>query len=136
MEMPSKTEEAVKQIFIIKKDVVALSGKKWQAEQKLKIRAIDDKTGYQVSFEPNGVKDVISIETVRKIQGESISFFLQPQVIIPYKSEIVPDGAYIYEFAHPEEHFNTEGNYVQHFPGFIKNLKSRFKLDFRFQNRF
>jgi hypothetical protein len=56
----------------------------------------------------------------------SEEFFLQPQFIIPYKSEVVPDGAYIYEFAHPEEHFDAKGEYIPHFPGLIKNLKSKY----------
>jgi len=48
-----------------------------------------------------------------------------PKIVIPYKSETVPKGAYIYEFAHPQEHF-VEGKYIPHYPGFIKNSKSKF----------
>ena len=47
------------------------------------------------------------------------------KILIPYKSETVPKGAYIYEFAHPQEHF-VEGKYIPHYPGFIKNSKSKF----------
>jgi len=137
-ELSGRKEEAAKQIFILKKDVVALSGKKWTKflmkdgklvlkddkpiEQKCRIRSIDEKTGYQLSFEPNDIKDTIPMEAIRN----SEEFFLQPQFIIPYKSEVVPDGAYIYEFAHPEEHFDAKGEYIPHFPGLIKNLKSKY----------
>ena len=47
------------------------------------------------------------------------------QIMIPYKAETVPKGAYIYEFAHPQEHF-VDGKYIPHYPGFIKNSKSKF----------
>jgi hypothetical protein len=137
-ELSGRKEEVVKQIFILKRDVIAASGKKWTKflmndgklvmkddkpiEQKCRIRAIDDKLGYQLSFEPNGIKDTIPMDAIR----DSGEFFLQPQFVIPYKSEVVPDGAYIYEFAHPEEHFDAKGEYIPHFPGFIKNLKSKY----------
>lgn len=44
---------------------------------------------------------------------------------IPYKSDTVPKGAYIYEFAHPQEHF-IDGKYIPHYPGFIKNSKAKY----------
>ena len=47
------------------------------------------------------------------------------KMMIPYKSETVPKGAYIYEFAHPQEHF-IDGKYVPHYPGFIKNSKAKY----------
>ena len=43
--------------------------------------------------------------------------------IIPYDAKKVPKGAYIYEFnagRRNNEHMDKEGNYMQHYPGFLK----------------
>ena len=43
--------------------------------------------------------------------------------IIPYEAKKVPKGAYIYEFnagRKNNEHIDKDGNYMQHYPGFIK----------------
>jgi hypothetical protein len=41
--------------------------------------------------------------------------------VIDRKAKTVPPDATIYEFATPEEHFNAKGEYIQHYPGFLKN---------------
>lgn len=46
--------------------------------------------------------------------------------IIPFKAKTVPPGHYIYEFnagTRNNEHIDGEGNYIQHYPGFLE--KSR-----------
>ena len=43
--------------------------------------------------------------------------------IIPFGATKVPKDAFIYEFSHPEEHFDESGNYLPHIPGFIKGDK-------------
>ena len=43
--------------------------------------------------------------------------------IIPYESKKVPKGTYIYEFnagKRNNEHIDKDGNYIQHYPGFLK----------------
>ena len=47
------------------------------------------------------------------------------KILVAYKPDTVPKGAYIYEFAHPQEHF-IDGKYVPHYPGFIKNSKAKY----------
>ena len=44
--------------------------------------------------------------------------------IIPYDAKKVPKGSYIYEFnagRRNNEHINKEGQYMQHYPGFLKS---------------
>ena len=40
--------------------------------------------------------------------------------IIPQNAKVVPKGAYVYEFANKTEHFDKNGKYIQHHPGFLK----------------
>lgn len=40
--------------------------------------------------------------------------------IIPFGAKKVPEGHYIYEFASSKEHKNSNGEYIQHYPGFMK----------------
>ena len=42
--------------------------------------------------------------------------------VIPRDVDVIPKGAYIYEFFSPEEHDN-QGEYIQHYPGFVKEGK-------------
>ena len=42
----------------------------------------------------------------------------EPDKIIPRSAKKVPHDAFVYEFANEKEHFNKEGEYVQHYPGF------------------
>ena len=42
--------------------------------------------------------------------------------IIPEDAEVIPPGAYVYEFK-GEEHVDVKGNYVEHYPGFLKEGK-------------
>ena len=42
--------------------------------------------------------------------------------IIPENADVIPPGAYVYEFK-GKEHIDTSGNYVQHYPGFLKEGK-------------
>jgi len=71
-----------------------------------------------------------SLKTNRSIMEDEVKQLIEnegPQIMIPYKAETVPKGAYIYEFAHPQEHF-VDGKYIPHYPGFIKNSKSKFNF--------
>ena len=43
--------------------------------------------------------------------------------IIPRGSTTVPEGHYIYEFNHPEEHLRKDGTYIDHYPGFLDKKK-------------
>jgi len=40
--------------------------------------------------------------------------------IIPFGAKKIPNGHYIYEFAAPKEHVGNDNEYVQHYPGFVK----------------
>lgn len=40
--------------------------------------------------------------------------------IIPKNSQTIPEGAYVYEFT-SEKHKNAKGEYIQHYPGFMKD---------------
>jgi hypothetical protein len=40
--------------------------------------------------------------------------------VIPQNEKVVPKGAYVYEFANKTEHFDKNGKYIQHHPGFLK----------------
>lgn len=40
--------------------------------------------------------------------------------VIPDKSKKVPNGASIFEFTDSKEHMNSQGEYVKHYPGFLK----------------
>jgi len=42
--------------------------------------------------------------------------------IIPENADVIPPGAYVYEFK-GKEHTDTSGNYVEHYPGFLKEGK-------------
>jgi hypothetical protein len=42
--------------------------------------------------------------------------------IIPEDADVIPPGAYVYEFK-GKEHTDTSGNYVEHYPGFLKEGK-------------
>ena len=42
--------------------------------------------------------------------------------IIPENADVIPEGAYVYEFK-GKEHVDTKGNYIQHYPGFLKEGK-------------
>jgi hypothetical protein len=43
--------------------------------------------------------------------------------IIPQESDVVPKGAYVYEFANAQEHFDKNGKYINHHPGFLPKNK-------------
>jgi hypothetical protein len=69
-----------------------------------------------------------SLKTNRSLTEDEVKELVETEgkeIMIPYKAETVPKGAYIYEFAHPQEHF-VDGKYIPHYPGFIKNSKSKF----------
>jgi hypothetical protein len=69
-----------------------------------------------------------SLKTNRSMTEDDVKELIENEgkgIMIPYKAETVPKGAYIYEFAHPQEHF-VDGKYIPHYPGFIKNSKSKF----------
>lgn len=69
-----------------------------------------------------------SLKTNRSLTEDEVKKLVDSEgkgIMIPYKAETVPSGAYIYEFAHPQEHF-VDGKYIPHYPGFIKNSKSKF----------
>ena len=69
-----------------------------------------------------------SLKTNRSLTEDEVKELVLKEgkgIMIPYKEETVPMGAYIYEFAHPQEHF-VDGKYIPHYPGFIKNSKSKF----------
>jgi hypothetical protein len=69
-----------------------------------------------------------SLKTNRSLTEDEVKELVDKEgkgIMIPYKEETVPMGAYIYEFAHPQEHF-VDGKYIPHYPGFIKNSKSKF----------
>ena len=69
-----------------------------------------------------------SLKTNRSLTEDEVKELVDSEgkeIMIPYKAETVPKGAYIYEFAHPQEHF-VDGKYIPHYPGFIKNSKSKF----------
>lgn len=40
--------------------------------------------------------------------------------IIPFGAKKVPEGHYIYEFSSSKEHIGPDGEYIQHYPGFMK----------------
>jgi len=40
--------------------------------------------------------------------------------IIPQNARVVPKDAFVYEFSDKKEHINQKGEYVQHYPGFVK----------------
>ena len=42
--------------------------------------------------------------------------------IIPDDADVIPPGAYVYEFK-GKEHTDSSGNYVEHYPGFLKEGK-------------
>lgn len=39
--------------------------------------------------------------------------------IIPHGAKTIPNGHYIYEFNHHEEHVRKDGTYIDHYPGFL-----------------
>ena len=41
--------------------------------------------------------------------------------IIPFHAQKVPKGKFIFEFNAPAEHVNSDGSYIKHYPGFLKN---------------
>jgi hypothetical protein len=43
--------------------------------------------------------------------------------VIPQNAEVVPKGAYVYEFANPKQHFDSKGNYKAHIPSFVTKAK-------------
>jgi len=43
--------------------------------------------------------------------------------IIPQDADVVPKGAYVYEFANTQEHFDKNGKYINHNPGFLPKTK-------------
>ena len=43
--------------------------------------------------------------------------------VIPHDAKVVPEGASIYEFTDKKYHTDNDGNYVKHYPGFIKENK-------------
>lgn len=43
--------------------------------------------------------------------------------IIPQDADVVPKGAYVYEFANSQEHFDKTGKYINHNPGFLPKSK-------------
>jgi len=43
--------------------------------------------------------------------------------IIPQEADVVPKGAYVYEFANTQEHFDKNGKYINHHPGFLPKSK-------------
>jgi hypothetical protein len=40
--------------------------------------------------------------------------------IIPHDAKVVPKDAFVYEFTDPKEHVDQDGNYITHYPGFVK----------------
>jgi hypothetical protein len=44
-----------------------------------------------------------------------------PDKIIPQNATSVPSDAFVYEFKNPKEHINEKGEYIPHYPGFIKD---------------
>lgn len=40
--------------------------------------------------------------------------------IIPHNAKVVPKDAFVYEFTDNKEHKDQDGNYIQHYPGFVK----------------
>jgi hypothetical protein len=69
-----------------------------------------------------------SLKENRSLMKEEVDEILktEPKALIPPKADVVPKGAFIYEFAHPLEHFNERGEYIPHYPGFIKNAKAKY----------
>ena len=43
--------------------------------------------------------------------------------VIPQDADVVPKGAYVYEFANEQEHFDKNGKYINHNPGFLPKSK-------------
>ena len=41
--------------------------------------------------------------------------------IIPQNAKTVPPGANIWEFTDPKDHIDKDGNYINHYPGFLKS---------------
>lgn len=70
-----------------------------------------------------------SLKDNRSLTKEEVDEIIKtaPNAIIPPKSDVVPKGSFIYEFAHPLEHFNERGEYIPHYPGFIKNAKAKYE---------
>lgn len=62
-----------------------------------------------------------SLKTKSSLTQEEVDEILktQPNAVIPHKATVVPKGAFIYEIAHPKEHFNENGEYIPHYPGLI-----------------
>jgi hypothetical protein len=61
------------------------------------------------------------LKTNNSLTQEEVDVILKtnPNAIIPHKATVVPKGAFIYEIAHPKEHFNEKGEYIPHYPGLI-----------------
>ena len=62
-----------------------------------------------------------SLKTNSSLTQEEVNEILktQPNALIPYKATVVPKGGFIYEIAHPTQHFNEKGEYIPHYPGLI-----------------
>ena len=62
-----------------------------------------------------------SLKTNSSLTQEEVTEILktQPNALIPYKATVVPKGGFIYEIAHPTQHFNEKGEYIPHYPGLI-----------------
>jgi len=45
--------------------------------------------------------------------------------IIPQNASVVPKDAFVFEFTDSKEHIDTNGNYIQHHPGFAKSNTSK-----------
>ena len=63
-----------------------------------------------------------SFKTNSSVSEEEVAEILKtnPNAIIPPKSRTIPKGSFIYEFNVPKEHLDEKGNYITHYPGFIR----------------
>ena len=84
-------------------------------------------TAIQYGSEPNKQHWYIcprywSFKTNSSLSEEEVAEILKtnPNAIIPAKARIIPKGSFIYEFNAPKEHLDEKGNYLKHYPGFIK----------------
>ena len=63
-----------------------------------------------------------SFKTNSSVSEEEVKEILKtyPNAIIPPKSRTIPKGSFIFEFNVPKEHMDEKGNYITHYPGFIR----------------
>lgn len=60
-----------------------------------------------------------SLKSNNSLTQEEVDKILKtnPKAIIPHQADVVPKGAYIYEFNNPKEHMNDKNEYIPHYPG-------------------